>query len=94
MIPDGMFDSLTIGPPGDPPPPIPFSPPERPPVVKVRFVKWPDDGRIFKCEVFNAATREVVGELYVGDVSLHYSGDGSHPEARVRLISAWEESYA
>ena len=62
-------------------------------VLKLRFIKKPDTQRIVKCEVFDADTREVVGELYVSDVKMLYPANGGHPEARVRLISAWEDAY-
>lgn len=61
--------------------------------LKVRFIKRPSDQRIVKCEVFDADTREVVGQLFVSDVTLKYEANGSHPEALVRLISAWEDAY-
>ena len=66
---------------------------ERDRVLKLRFIKKPDTQRIVKCEVFDADTREVVGELYVSDVKMLYPANGGHPEARVRLISAWEDAY-
>ena len=62
-------------------------------VLKVRFIKRPSDQRIVKCEVFDADTREVVGQIFVSDVTLKYEANGSHPEALVRLISAWEDAY-
>lgn len=62
-------------------------------VLKLRFIKRPDTQRITKCEVFDADTREVVGELFVSDVKMLYPANGGHPEARVRLISAWEDAY-
>ena len=62
-------------------------------VLKLRFIKRPSDQRIVKCEVFDADTREVVGQIFVSDVTLKYEANGSHPEALVRLISAWEDAY-
>lgn len=66
---------------------------ERDRVLKLRFIKRPSDQRIVKCEVFDADTREVVGQIFVSDVTLKYEANGSHPEALVRLISAWEDAY-
>ena len=43
--------------------------PERDRVLKVRFIKRPSDQRIVKCEVFDADTREVVGQIFVSDVT-------------------------
>lgn len=95
LFPDRANDAfhLNLGEPDGPPPPVPFSPPARPPVVKVRFIKRPTDNRIVKCEVFDAASRAIVGELSISDVTLSYPQDGKHPEALVRLISAWEDAY-
>ena len=67
--------------------------PERDRVLKVRFIKRSSDQRIVKCEVFDADTREVVGQIFVSDVTLKYEANGSHPEALVRLISAFEDAY-
>lgn len=62
-------------------------------VLKLRFIKRPGDNRIVKCEVFDADTYEVVGQIFVSDVKLSYPANGGHPEALVRLISAWEDAY-
>lgn len=67
--------------------------PERDRVLKLRFIKRPGDQRIVKVEVFDADTCEVVGQIFVSDVKLSYPANGGHPEALVRLISAWEDAY-
>ena len=62
-------------------------------VLKLRFIKEPATQRIVRCEVFDADTKDVVGQIFVSDVKLSYPANGGHPEALVRLISAWEDAY-